>query len=454
MPGLRSCWSEPIVSSAGQLLGTFAIYHHQPGLPGEGEIRLIEQASAFTAIALERNRRESEMAALELQLGQSQKMEAIGHLAGGVAHDFNNLLTPIIVYADLLKRALPDEEKLQSKVDGIIKASHKARDLTQQLLSFGRKQVMQLQVIDLNEVISSFYSIMRRTVRESIDIKLQLSTQPAVINGDRSKLDQVILNLAINAQDAIGETGQIIIETGQVLIDDEYARLHPGMKTGDHILLSFSDDGCGMADENLRHIFEPFYTTKQVGHGTGLGLANVYGIVKQHDGYIEAVSKLGSGTTFKIYFPLVLEQPAAVALDAARPVSDHTGSETILLVEDNEMVRVMTAELLEGFGYRVYVGEDPEHALELVRNIPEKIDLLITDVVMPGMNGMQLFERINIERPDVERVLYISGYTDNLIVKNGVLEEGLNFLQKPFAVDALMAKVRDLLPAKKDSPAE
>ncbi|MDO9308893.1 MAG: cache domain-containing protein [Deltaproteobacteria bacterium] len=443
--GLRSCWSEPILSAAGELLGTFAIYHLRPATPGTAEISLIEQASAFAGIAIERSRNEVEREELEHRLSQSQKMEAIGHLAGGVAHDFNNLLTPIILYADMLKRALPNDEKLLSRVDGIIGASHKARDLTQQLLSFGRKQVMQMQVIDLNDAISSFYAILRRTLRESIDINLRLSSQAAVIRADRSKLDQVILNLAINAQDAISDTGEIVIETGQVMIDDEYARLHPGMRAGDYILLSFSDNGCGMNDETLRHIFEPFFTTKPVGHGTGLGLANVYGIVKQHNGYIAAVSTEDSGTIFKIYFPLVDEQPGRSDVILAGPASDYSGSETILLVEDNEMVRGMTAELLEGLGYRVYVGEHPEQALELVRRIPEKIDLLITDVVMPGMNGQQLFERISAERPEIDRVLYMSGYTNNIIVNAGALEEGIHFLQKPFTLDALMAKVRGLL---------
>lgn len=443
--GLRSCWSEPIISSAGQLLGTFAIYRHQPAVPGYEEIHLIKQAAAFAGIALERSQSEGERAELELQLGQSQKMEAIGHLAGGVAHDFNNLLTPIIVYADLLKRALANEEKLLPKIEGIVKASHKARDLTQQLLSFGRKQVMQMQILDLNEVVSSFQSIMRRTLRESIDITLQLSAYPAVIRADRSKIDQVILNLAINAQDAIGEIGQVAVGTGQVMIDDEYARLRPGMETGRYAMLSFRDSGCGMSDEIMRHIFEPFFTTKQVGHGTGLGLANVYGIVKQHKGYIDAQSKIGVGTTFSIYFPLVDEKPDSPAPDTEGHVVAPSGNETILLVEDNDMVRVMAAELLEGLGYRVYVAGHPEQALELVGQHPEKIDLVITDVVMPGMNGQQLFERINGQRPDIDRVLYISGYTNNIIVTDGVLEEEIHFLPKPFTLDALVDKVRGLL---------
>lgn len=443
--GLRSCWSEPIISSSGLLLGTFAIYHREPATPGDEEIKVIELAASYAGIAIERNRNEVERNELEQQLNQSQKMEAIGHLAGGVAHDFNNLLTPINIYADMLKRAMPDDENLQTKIEGIIKASGKARELTHQLLSFSRKQIMQMQAVNLNEIITCFSSIMRRTLRESVEINLQLSSQAAIVMADRSKIEQVILNLAINAQDAIAETGRITIETGQVMIDDEYARLHPGVSTGNFILLSFSDNGSGMSDETLKHIFEPFYTTKQVGHGTGLGLANVYGIVKQHNGFISVLSKVGRGTTFKIYLPLCSNMPdnSHPNMDLVRP--NHCGSEVILLVEDNEMVRVMTTDLLQGLGYRVYVEGHPELALELARQIPEKIDLLITDVVMPGMNGQQLFERLNVERPDIDKVLYMSGYANSVIVDNGTLEEGPLFLQKPFTVDMLMEKINALL---------
>jgi len=443
--GLKSCWSEPIIAPDGQLLGTFAIYHCQPALPGDEEIGLIKEAANFACIALERNRAEAQRTELELQLGQSQKMEAIGHLAGGVAHDFNNLLTPIIVYADLLKRALSGDEKLLPKIDGIVKASHKARDLTQQLLGFGRKQVLQMSIVDLNEAITSFHSIMRRALRESVEIKLQLSTFPAIIRADRSKIDQIILNLAINAQDAITDTGEILVETGQVIIDDEYARLHPGMDTGRYVLLAFKDTGKGMSDDVLRHIFEPFYTTKQIGHGTGLGLANVYGTVKQHKGYISVQSKVGSGTTFRIYFPMVEELPESPGQDTEVAGGVLSGTETILLVEDNEMVRDMVAELLVDVGYRVQSADHPAKALDLIRQHPEKIDLLLTDVVMPGMNGLQLFEQINAERPDIDRVLYMSGYTNNVIVTSGLLEEETHFLQKPFTSDVLLTKIRKIL---------
>lgn len=443
--GLRSCWSEPIISSSGVMLGTFAIYHRTPAIPAEDEISLIQQASAFAGIAIERSKCEAERLDLEHLLSQSQKMEAIGHLSGGIAHDFNNLLTPILIYSDMLKRSLPDNEKVRSQLDGIIKASGKARDLTQQLLSFGRKQVMQMQVVDLNDVIMSFHSMVRRTLRENISLSLQLSSQPVVVRVDGSKMEQVLLNLMLNAQDAIAVNGSISIETGLVLIDDEFARRQPGMTTGRFVLLSCTDNGCGMCAETMSRIFEPFFSTKEVGHGTGLGLANVYGIVKQHNGYIMAVSTVGIGTTFKIYLPVCDEQPQIIGAGREQSDLDHSGSAVILLVEDNEMVRVMSSDLLKGLGYTVYGAEHPERALELLNEITEKIDLVITDVVMPGMNGQQLFERITADNPEIDKVLYMSGYTNNVMVTDGELDDGLHFLQKPFTVDALMVKVKELL---------
>lgn len=443
--GLRSCWSEPIISSTGELLGTFAIYHRTSVSPAEDEISLIQQASAFAGIAIERSKSEDERSELEQLLSQSQKMEAIGHLSGGIAHDFNNLLTPILIYTDMLKRSLPDNDKVRSQLDGIVKAAGKARDLTQQLLSFGRKQVMQMRVVDLNDIVMSFHSMVRRTLRENISISLQLANQPMVLRADSSKLEQVILNLALNAQDAIAANGSISFETGLVLVDDEFANRHPGMSAGRFVLLSCSDTGCGMTGETLSRIFEPFFSTKEVGHGTGLGLANVYGIVKQHGGYIMAVSTVGVGTTFKIYLPACDEQPQDMVAEKHGDTIDHAGDAVILLVEDNEMVREMSRELLVGLGYQVYSAELPEQALEIVRQTPGNIDLVITDVVMPGMNGRQLFEQITLERPDIGKVLYISGYTNNVILSETELGDGLPFLQKPFTVDALMHKVKELL---------
>ena len=444
--GLHSCWSEPIISSIGVLLGTFAIYHRTVAVPAEDEILLIQQASAFAAIAIERSKGEALRVELEQLLSQAQKMEAIGHLSGGIAHDFNNLLTPILIYSDLLKRSLPDNKKMRSQLDGIIKASGKARDLTQQLLSFGRKQIMQMQVIDLNDVIRSFSSIIRRTLRENISFTLQLANQPTVVHADSSKLEQVLLNLVLNAQDAILLNGTIVIETGHLVVDDEFARCHPGMYAGRFVLMSCTDDGCGMGAETIARIFEPFFSTKEVGHGTGLGLANVYGIVKQHDGYVMPVSTVGVGTTFNVYIPVCDGKPLKVMAEGEQVELDHSGHAVIMLVEDDEFVRVMTSDLLEGFGYTVYSAGNPERALELLKEISGKVDLVITDVVMPGMNGQQLFKRITAEYPEIENVLYISGYTNNVIVTAGELDVKLHFLQKPFTVGALMAKVKELLP--------
>ncbi|MDD2308650.1 MAG: ATP-binding protein [Desulfuromonadaceae bacterium] len=446
--GLRSCWSEPIISSSGALLGTFAIYLRTPATPTEDEINLIQQASAFAAIAIERSKGEAERVELEQLLGQSQKMEAIGHLSGGIAHDFNNLLTPILIYADMLKRSLPDDEKFRSQLDGIIRASGKARDLTQQLLSFSRKQVMKMQAVDLNDVIGSFHTMLRRTLHANITLNLQLATLPVVVCADSSKIEQVLLNLVLNAQDAVAVNGMITIETGETLIDDEFARRYPGMNPGRYVLLACSDNGCGMSAEIMSRIFEPFFSTKEVGHGTGLGLANVYGIIKQHNGHVTVASSIGDGTVFKIYLPLSEDKPHRIGAEREQGGLDYSGSAVILLVEDNEMVRVMTSDLLEGFGYTVYSAEHPERALELLQQITGKVDLLITDVVMPGMNGQQLFQRISSGHPEIDKVLYISGYTNNVILTAGEFDDGMPFLQKPFTVDALMGRINELLEAE------
>ncbi|HEY4743722.1 MAG TPA: PAS domain S-box protein [Desulfuromonadaceae bacterium] len=441
--GLHACWSEPVLASDGELLGTFAMYHRTPRLPDEAEIQLIESAAHLASIAIERFKAEERRSRLEEQLHHAQKIEAIGQLAGGIAHDFNNLLTPILVYADMIQRKLPDDDPLAGKVQGIFSAACKARDLTRQLLSFGRKQLLTMQTLDLNEIVGSFQDILRWTIRENIDITARLAPGGVAIRADRGQMEQILLNLAVNAQDAIQGNGTIVMETGHVVLDNEYARLHPGVRPGPYAVLAFGDSGSGMDDATLGHIFEPFFTTKEVGHGTGLGLATVYGIIKQHEGYITVRSRIGEGTTFTVYLPLSQEPIADAAGDEAPRVLPAGAplDRTILVVEDNDMLRDMAVELLESSGYRVLVADRPSQARELALNAERPIDLLLTDVVMPEMTGHDLYECLVDRLPDL-RVLYISGYTNEVFVRNGTLEEGINFLQKPFTTEQLLDRVR------------
>lgn len=444
--GLRSCWSEPVISAEGDLLGTFAVYHREPHSPASLEIKLIEAAANLASIAIGRCRSDEQRKHLEAQLHHVQRIEAVGQLAGGIAHDFNNLLTPIFIYADMIQRKLPDGDPLTKKTMGIISAANKARDLTKQLLSFGRKQLLTMKAVDLDEIIATFHDILRRTIRENITIDMQPAPKGVVIWADRGQVEQILLNLAVNAQDAITGNGKIVVETGHVVIDNEYARQHPGMQPGPYALLAFSDSGCGMNDETLSHIFEPFFTTKQIGHGTGLGLATVYGIVKQHEGYIAVNSRIDEGTVFRIYLPLA-KGPVEVSEAGAQletPKATTRGGGTILVVEDNEMVRTMTVELLESSGYRVIVAELPSVAKELAIQHGDVIELLVTDVIMPEMNGQELYETICGTIPGL-KVLYMSGYTNELFVHGGALEENINFLQKPFTAERFLERVRQML---------
>lgn len=393
----------------------------------------------------ERKSAEEERDLLELQLRQAQKMEAIGHLAGGVAHDFNNLLTPILGYAEMAASALEQGNPLQPKITGILTAANKAKALTQQLLSFGRRQAISTEVVDLNDVILSFNSILRRTIKESIRIDLVLDPDGAFIKADRSQIEQIILNMTVNAQDAFdGGHGRINIETCKMNMDGENARMHPGMTPGEYVLLSFRDNGCGMSSTTINHIFEPFFTTKQVGHGTGLGLATVYGIVKQHDAHISVTSHEGRGTTFNIYFPLCAQVPLLVPQSLPAPSRKDAHETTILVVEDNDMVREMVQEMLRGYGFIVYSAADPHQAIELLESSAVLIDLLVSDVVMPGMNGPELYEQLVVRIPALKAV-YISGYPINPSLRGGVLEDDVTYLQKPFTAEALLERINMVL---------
>ncbi|MBT0664634.1 response regulator [Geobacter pelophilus] len=379
---------------------------------------------------------------LEDQLIQAQKMESIGRLAGGIAHDFNNLLTPIKGYAEFLLQDLAEDNAAATKVERVLKAANRAQTLVQQLLSFSRKQILEMKVIDLNQTIKSFHDIMRRTIRENITIRLFLSDQGYGIRADKNQIEQVLMNLVVNAQDAIGERGEITIETAYVLLDDEYASNHTEVTPGRFLMLAVSDNGCGMDKETRQRIFEPFFTTKGIGKGTGLGLATVYGIVRQHGGNIWVYSEPGKGTTFKVYFPIVDDQLAYEQPALPEEVPLPVDRLNILVVEDNEMVRTMVDELLTRRGYEVLSTEFPQEALQMVNGKP--LDLLIADVVMPVMTGPELHAKLLNNYPGL-KVLYMSGYTSNVIVHQGVLDEGIHYIQKPFAVTEFAKKVEALL---------
>ena len=438
---LRACWSEPVLAPNGTLLGTIAIYRRTPGLPGEDEVLLLESAAHLASIAIGRMQGDERRRALEEQLRHSQKLEAVGRLAAGVAHDFNNLLTPIIVYTDMLRRGLRQEDPQLRMVDAMSQAAHKASELTQKLLSFGRKQPLNATSLDLNEVISSFRDIMRTTVRESIAIELRLSPGAAQLVADRGQLEQVLLNLAVNAQDAIEGTGSIVLETGHLILDEEFFLQHPVAKPGHYVMLALSDDGCGIPAETLGRIYEPFFTTKQPGRGTGLGLAIVYGIVQHHEGCISVKSRPGEGTRFEIYLPAQpgVALPAPSPLPGGVPAPESGRGRTILLVEDNSLIREMARELLAAFGYRVLCAATPSQALELA--LPrEPIALLATDVIMPEMNGPELYQRLLASHPGLP-VLYISGYGKGEGERHGA--EGA-VLAKPFTLEQFMARVGEL----------
>ena len=388
----------------------------------------------------------SELKRLESQLIQSQKMEALGRLAGGVAHDFNNLLTAIIGYSEFLLQELNPYDPRRGDVEEIKKAANRAAALTRQLLAFSRKQMLQPQVLNLNTTVSNLEKMLRRLIGEDIELVTVLDPHLGRVKADPGQIEQVIMNLAVNTRDAMPQGGKLTIETRDVLLDEDYARQYADVQPGSYVMLTMSDTGTGMDEETLSHLFEPFFTTKDVGQGTGLGLATVHGIVKQSGGHITVYSEPGLGTTFKIYLPQTEEASTTTSLPLTRPAALQ-GQETILLVEDADMVRDLARRTLTFRGYTVLEAHDGEEALRLSTQHEGPIHLLVTDVVMPGgISGRQLAERLMATRPEM-RVLYMSGYADDAIVRHGLLEPGMAFLQKPFAPDILALKVREVLDA-------
>ena len=379
---------------------------------------------------------------LELQLRQAQKMEAIGRLAGGVAHDFNNVLTAVFGYVDLLREELPQESEAQKDLIEVRKAAERAASLTRQLLAFSRQQVLEPVVLALNELAEDFEKMLRRVIGEDVEFRLALGADVGNVRADSGQLHQVIMNLAVNARDAMPTGGKLIIETANAELTSDYAGLHKPVVPGPYVMLAVSDTGTGMTPEIQARIFEPFFTTKEKGKGTGLGLSTVYGIVKQSEGYIWVYSEPGKGTTFKIYLPRV-DAPAE-GHTKPRPAETLAGTETILVAEDDEILRPLAKELLEKLGYRVLEGANCDDALAAARQHTGPIHLLIADVVLPGPSGRELARRLAASRPDT-KVLYVSGYTDDAIVHHGMLEPGLQFLQKPFTPSGLARKVREVL---------
>jgi two-component system cell cycle sensor histidine kinase/response regulator CckA len=387
---------------------------------------------------------------LERQLRMAQKMEAVGRLSGGIAHDFNNLLGVIIGYSQVLKRTLPPGTAFLEHAEEIEKAGQRAASLTRQLLAFSRQQVLAPAVLNLNSLLSEMEKMLPRLIGEDIEIVLALDPAISSVKADQGQLEQVIMNLAVNARDAMPDGGKVVITTTNVALDEAWTRLHPGSKVGDYVMLAVADTGTGIDSETLAHIFEPFFTTKERGKGTGLGLATVYGVVKQSGGYVWVESAPGKGASFQIYLPRI-EEAVSVAEPVAPIVEAFRGAETILLVEDADALRKLTHMLLEQHGYRVLVAANGAAALQLVEEKPERINLLLTDVIMPGLNGRALAERLQLRQAGL-KVLYMSGYTDDAIVDHGVLGAGTHLLHKPFSEENLIHKVREVLDADSVAP--
>ncbi len=380
---------------------------------------------------------------LEEQLVQSQKMEAVGQLAGGIAHDFNNLLTGILGYSELMLIKMHDNDPNYRPVSEIKRASESAASLIRQLLAFSRKQILEPEVINLNDLIINMDKMLRRIIGEDIELVTLVDLNTGNIKADPGQIEQIILNLSINARDAMPGCGKLTIETSDVILNESYTVSHSEVKPGEYVLLTVSDTGHGMDKKTQDMIFEPFFTTKAKGKGTGLGLSTVYGIVKQSGGHIYVYSEIDSGSSFKIYFPRVADKISSIKFDNMEE-TDLNGNETILLVEDEDVVREMVSRVLKSYGYYVIEASYHVEAEEAFEKYQGMIDLLVTDVIMPQMSGKELAHNLLIINPDL-KVLYMSGYTDGAIVHHGVLDKGLNFIQKPFMPEALAQKIRDVL---------
>jgi two-component system cell cycle sensor histidine kinase/response regulator CckA len=406
----------------------------------------VRSAANLLMSDIERRRAEDALRERDEQLRQAQKMEAIGQLAGGVAHDFNNLLTIVNVHSDLLLATMGADNEQRADVEEIARAAARAASLTKQLLTFSRKQVIQPRLIDLSRVATGMEPMLRRLIGEDVDFDVDIERGVSAVLADESDIEQVLLNLVVNARDAMPQGGRLRVRVGNVTVDEALCARHPSLRTGDYIQLTVQDSGMGMTSETIARAFEPFFTTKEPGRGTGLGLATVYGIVKMSGGTITIDSDPGAGSTFCVYLPRVTgEAPVTPAVKEQRVAAG--AGETILLVEDEEPVRRLAQRVLESQGYRVLVAINGDDALRLATDHAGVIDLLLSDVVMPGLGGRVLAERLTVLRPGLE-ILFMSGYTDDDILRRGLLERGQRLLQKPFSAPALAHEVRTVLDAQ------
>ncbi|MDI6761968.1 MAG: ATP-binding protein [Thermodesulfobacteriota bacterium] len=440
--GLKTAMAIPVLIGD-EIVAVMDFFVFEARKEDERLLEIISSVASQLGSLIQRKRAEQEVRVLEEQLRQSQKMEAIGRLAGGIAHDFNNLLTIIKGYSQLSFGELKEGDPLRENIEEIRKAADRAADLTRQLLAFSRRQVMEVQVLDLNTVLKNLDKMLRRMIGEDIELTTLLFEDLGRVKADPGQIEQVIMNLIVNARDAMPRGGKLTIETANVELDKEYARTHVAVTPGPHVMLAVSDTGVGMTPEIKAKIFEPFFTTKEKGRGTGLGLSTVYGIVKQSGGNIWVYSEPGRGTTFKIYLPRVDELAEELRVKVEGPELPR-GSETILIVEDDEKVRKLALKILEKQGYEVLEAGGGNEALEICRGLEKPIHVVLADVVMPGMDGRQFAEKLR-EVCQGFKVLYMSGYTDNTIAHHGILDEGLDFIQKPLSVDGLVRKVREVL---------
>ncbi len=399
-------------------------------------------ATLCAADVSERRRVEARQRELEDQLRQAQKVESIGRLAGGVAHDFNNLLTSVLGFTELALLDVPKGSEAAAHLECVLEAAERGAALTSQLLAFARKKIVKPEVVDLNAILRKMAPMMRRLVGEDVDLKLALTSGALPAKVDLGSMEQVIMNLVVNARDAVAGRGRIALETRVLELAGEDGARVPELPRGAYVSLDVNDSGCGMSAEVRARVFEPFFTTKAQGEGTGLGLAMCHGLVKQAGGHIEVRSELGVGSSFRIYLPLAGERPSAPRF-VANPLSAR-GRETLLIVEDEEMILRVAQQALRGFGYRVLTARDGQQALELSEHTGELIHLLITDVVMPKMSGQVLAEKLGARRPGL-KVLFSSGHTETAIVEQGVLVDGVDFLQKPYSPTALAKRVREIL---------